>query len=111
MLVVVVACRPKTAQRWHRRHAHSVRFQYATDLASGAGIIVEMLQRFAGRDAIERAGAKRQSRQVAEDRGYRGGSANVEYRLERRVNADRPETAVLQPFCELAESDRGVENA
>src|SRR5581483_3998679 len=69
VLVVVVARRPERAQRRDRRHAEASVAQDARDLANGAGVVVEMLERLAARHAIEHRIAKRQPSQIAEDRG------------------------------------------
>src|SRR5260370_24985085 len=111
MLVIVVARRPEATKRGHGRDAGAVAFQNAADLADGAGIVVEMLERLAGRDAVECAGAKREPRQIAENDGNVRIAANVQHRVEGGVDAEDAKALLLQPPRELTEAGGCIENA
>src|SRR5205823_3317922 len=111
MLVVVIACGPQTAKCGNRRDAGAVSFHDAADLADRAGVIVEMFECLAGRDAIERPAAKRQPGQIAEDDGDAHVAANVQHGVKRSIDSEYSEALLLQPLRELPEPNGGVENA
>src|ERR1700687_4433076 len=111
MLVIVVAGRPEAAKSRNGRDASAVSFQNAADLADSAGIVIEMLERLTGGDAVERTAAKRHPRQIAEDDRNARSAANVQDCIKSGVDPEDSKARLLQPLRKLAEAHGRVKNA
>src|SRR5438270_9549293 len=111
MFVVVIARAPKTLQRGNCGHARAARVENACELGDRGRIVIEMLERFAGRHSAERVRPERQLGHIADDRWNAERFADVQRRLERIVDADNVISALLHPSGELSETDGCIEYA
>src|ERR1700682_4758857 len=111
MVVIGVACRPEGAEGGNGGDASALRFHNAADLADSAGIVIEMLERLTGGDAVERTAAKRHPRQIAEDDRNARSAANVQDCIKSGVDPEDSKALLLQPLRKLAEAHGRVENA
>jgi hypothetical protein len=112
---------PKRADTGSISHLHqggSVGLERTSDLRDrgGAVLIGEMLQRAAGKDAVERVVGKRQEARVGADEVYRRTVLHREapgrhQRTDRGIDADRPKPRAIRRDAPAAPAAANVERA